>query len=909
VSDAQNEGVVQGGRTVHTLDGRGFIRDWLVSPAWSSPCDDLPAVLNAEGSPWGPGGRWMLTNGPDVAPLKARLYRLHPLLAEQDLPEIVEGGALSWTRSAGDSPSSGQWERAHTGSDGLVDWSRFCFTPEYRHALAATTLEVDQAEYRDLEVLSTGPVAVFAGGKLVLDTEEFGYMEPIRHSIRLRLESGSTRLVIATWQVAFRECRHVLAVKVQGLPVRVVLPSPTADEHASSVAEQVLEAIGVGPWAATNGTTRITGPAGSRLLVSVDGAPARPVRLDGGTAVVALRNEDAGAEVENEAEAMLGTGENELAIRVDDPRAPVRRIARTATLPALRRERPESDPATWRRELLQHVVNGGPSVARAIARNSLKPDRAVDPADLSVSLRMIRERHDCADFEAVGLVHLWHRLPEESWRAELREDVRSALTGFKYWIDQPGLDAMCYFTENHQFVWHTAELLVGELFADETFVNKGWTGRQHAEHAASLAEEWMRRKLAGGFSEFDSNAYLAIDAFALVSLLEFAASPEIRQLAEALLDKALLTLATNSWHGVHGAAHGRSYTPTLRTARFEETAPIMWLLWGVGALNQAALPATALATAGHYRLPAVISRLAHDQPEEWYGRQVYRGEYRPHHDLLSGPYLSDLRVWRTPDAMLSSVQDYRAGLPGLQEHIWGATLGSEIQVFATHPAADTISSSARPNRWAGQRILPRAHQDRDTVLVLHRIPEDDWAGSTHLWFPAALFDEWQKMGSWLAGRVGDGYVAVAAARGLSPQLTGDESWQCWWPNDGGRAYVATVGRRAVDGSFEDFVAALNEPVFGGSLREPAVTWRARDGRVLDLAWSQPFTVDGSPAGLGPDGRPETPPHLDNPACRQEFGAGRLEIEWAGEQLIIDNISGRRLVPDSGVPLALTTKEI
>jgi hypothetical protein len=121
--------------------------------------------------------------------------------------------------------------------------------------------------------------------------------------------------------------------------------------------------------------------------------------------------------------------------------------------------------------------------------------------------------------------------------------------------------------------------------------------------------------------------------------------------------------------------------------------------------------------------------------------------------------------------------------------------------------------------------------------------------------------------------------------------------------------VATVGRRAVDGSFEDFVAALNEPVFGGSLREPAVTWRARDGRVLDLAWSQPFTVDGSPAGLGPDGRPETPPHLDNPACRQEFGAGRLEIEWAGEQLIIDNIIGRRLVPDSGVPLALTTKEI
>ncbi|MEZ2391224.1 hypothetical protein AB6813_17090 [bacterium RCC_150] len=900
---------IQGGRTVHTLDGYGFIRDWLVSPAWSSRCDDLTDVLDAQGSPWGSRGRWVLTNGPDAAPLKARLYRQHPLLVEQDLPEIVEGGAISWARSAGDSPSAGQWERVHAGSDGLVDWSGFCFSPEYRHAVAATTLEVDQAEYRELEIASTGPVAVFAAGKLVLATEEFGYMEPIRHRIRLRLESGTTRLVIATWQVAFRECRHVLAVNVQGLPVRVVLPSPTADEHASRVAEQILDAIGVGPWAGLDGTTRITGPAGSRLLVSVNGAPALPVRLDGGTAVAALGTEEARAEAENEAEVMLGTGENELAISVDDPRAPVYRIARTGSLPLLRRDRPESVPAVWRRELLEHVANGGPSVARAIARNSLKPSGTIDPADLSVSLRMIRERHDCADFEAVGLVHVWRRTPEESWTSELREDVRSALTGFKYWIDQPGLDTMCYFTENHQFVWHTAELLTGELFPDATFLNTGWTGRRHAEHAASLAEEWMRRKLAGGFSEFDSNAYLAIDAFALVSLLEFAASSEIRQLAEALLDKALLTLAANSWNGVHGAAHGRSYTPTLRSARFEETAPIMWLLWGVGALNQAALPATALATADHYKLPAVISRLVHEQPEEWYGRQVYRGEYRTHNDLLSRPYQSDLRVWRTPDAMLSSVQDYRAGLPGLQEHIWGATLGSEVQVFATHPAADTISSSARPNRWAGQRILPRVHQDRDTVLVLHRIPEDDWAGTTHLWFPAALFDEWRRAGSWLAGRVGNGYVAIAAAGGFRPELTGDESWQCWWPNSDGRAYVATVGRRTADGSFKDFVEGLAEPLFGGSLHEPSVTWRARDGRVLGLAWSQAFTVDERPAGLGPDGLLEIPPHLDNPACRQEFDADRLEVAWAGEQLIIDNMSGRRLVPDSGVPLALTTKEI
>jgi hypothetical protein len=356
---------------------------------------------------------------------------------------------------------------------------------------------------------------------------------------------------------------------------------------------------------------------------------------------------------------------------------------------------------------------------------------------------------------------------------------------------------------------------------------------------------------------------------------------------------------------VHGAAHGRSYTHTLRSARFEETAPIMWLLWGYGALNDAVLPATALATAQNYSLPPVIRSLARSEPDEWNGRQVYRGEYRLHHDLLSRGYTSDLRVWRTPDAMLSSVQDYRAGLPGLQEHIWGATLGSEIQVFATHPAADTISSSARPNSWAGQLVLPRAHQDRDTVLVLHRIPEDDWVGTTHLWFPAPLFDEWRQHGPWLAGRAGDGYVAVATAGGFSPQLTGDEAWQCWWPNGAGAAYVATVGRRAVDGTFADFLTSLSEPVFDAfNPTEPSVRWTARDGRDLQLGWSQAFTIDGQPAGLGPDGRPEQPPHLESPACRQEFGADRLEVRWHGENLVIDYRAGRRLQPDSGIPTRL-----
>jgi hypothetical protein len=387
-----------------------------------------------------------------------------------------------------------------------------------------------------------------------------------------------------------------------------------------------------------------------------------------------------------------------------------------------------------------------------------------------------------------------------------------------------------------------------------------------------------------------------------VSLVEFAADPEVARLAEALLDKLLLCLAANSWRGIHGAAHGRSYTPMLRSARFEETGPIMWALWGVGALNAAVLPAAAMATARRYVLPPLIRLMAHDTRSSWEGRQVYRGRYRFEHDLLSRPYGSDLRVWRTPHAMLSSVQDYRSGLPGLQEHIWGATLGSEVQVFATHPANDVHDSSARPNAWAGQRILPRARQHRDSLLVLHAIPRGDPVGGTHLWFPVPLVDEWTTSGPWLAARAGEGFVAVAADGGLIPVGVGEEAQQTWRPRGDGRAYVATVGDRSTDGSFAEFVAALRRPTFGstagGSI---SVAWTTRDGRALALSWAGLFAVDGRALDLGSDGLPETPLHIDNPACRQAFGDERLEAALGDERLVLDLVRGVRLEPPSGVP--------
>ncbi|MEY3752162.1 MAG: hypothetical protein RIR75_9, partial [Actinomycetota bacterium] len=508
-------------------------------------------------------------------------------------------------------------------------------------------------------------------------------------------------------------------------------------------------------------------------------------------------------------------------------------------------------------------------------------------------LSMITSRADCADFEAVGLVHILNRFPEKMWEEGLREEVKVALISFKYWIEQPGLDAMCYFTENHQFVWHTAEHLIGAFFEKENFTNAKLKGSEHSEHGREMALEWLKRKLEGGFSEYDSNAYLAIDTLALVSLIEYSPNKEIRQYSEALLDKLMLSLASNSWRGIHGAAHGRSYTTTLRSSRFEETAPIMWALWGMGALNLAVLPVTTLITSKKYVLPPLIIKVAHSLSKIWRGRQVYRGKYRFTSDLLERPYASDLHVWRTGAGMLSSVQDYRAGLPGLQEHVWGATLSTEVQVFASYPAAFSHATSVRPNAWAGHLVLPRVRQYENVALAIYALNDQVLPDFTHLWFPTPWMNEFVQKGSWIAGRVGDGYIAVATPGGFTPLKSGDTAHQEWIPNGNGALYVTILGDKKEYKDFKTFVRKLNEPTFDE--KNLSISWKHK--KRFDLSWSGPFHVDGKSEQLVA-GLPEVPPRLDNPAVTLKADGDILDATFGKEKLKIDVVKGKRIEPKS-----------
>ena len=63
-------------------------------------------------------------------------------------------------------------------------------------------------------------------------------------------------------------------------------------------------------------------------------------------------------------------------------------------------------------------------------------------------------------------------------------------------------------------------------------------------------------------------------------------------------------------------------------------------------------------------------------------------------------------------------------------------------------------------------------QWRDALIALYRLPDDDWMGLTHAYFPAHAFDTYMIRDGWAFAQKGDGYLALTAARGMNFVRTG-----------------------------------------------------------------------------------------------------------------------------------------
>ncbi len=267
---------------------------------------------------------------------------------------------------------------------------------------------------------------------------------------------------------------------------------------------------------------------------------------------------------------------------------------------------------------LQHMLNNPAPANTKPAWHELARLAAGGQAHSGVfeaAFDFIDQRKDCADFVLHGILRLLYQFGPSAKAAlevryplpeEIFQRARLTVLRFKYFPNEPGTDSLCTWTENHYILYTSAAYLAGQLYPQETFSNSGENGAQKMALNRGRVLRWLDLRFYTGFSEWLSHVYYDEDMTALLSLVDFAQDEVIRSKARMVLDLLLFDLAINSFKGVFGSTHGRSYENTKKWASNEGTSDTGKLVFGQGVFSGFDNMSAVAFALSDYQVPAVL---------------------------------------------------------------------------------------------------------------------------------------------------------------------------------------------------------------------------------------------------------------------------------------------------------------
>lgn len=196
--------------------------------------------------------------------------------------------------------------------------------------------------------------------------------------------------------------------------------------------------------------------------------------------------------------------------------------------------------------------------ARTFAALAAVKGGPIDEAAVRSLLSFIDERRDRADFRMLALLKLWLTRADD-FPEDLATATRRTILGFKYWIDEPGSDPMCFWSENHQALFSVCEYLAGSAFPAQVFSNDKATGSEHRHRAELRLHRWLWQRFTYGFSEWLSPSYYEQDVAALTVLVDHAGDEHLADRATMVLDLLLLDMAMHRFEGHFVASSGRCH--------------------------------------------------------------------------------------------------------------------------------------------------------------------------------------------------------------------------------------------------------------------------------------------------------------------------------------------------------------
>jgi len=234
----------------------------------------------------------------------------------------------------------------------------------------------------------------------------------------------------------------------------------------------------------------------------------------------------------------------------------------------------------------------------------------IDWSGLDATLEFIQNEYDCSDFRLVNLIRILYEA-DEHIPAAYKEKIEEVLLHFRYWWDEPGQNSMCYWSENHQILFISAEYLAGQLYPDTLFPNSGLSGKQHMEKARKRAMDWLEMRWNYGFTEFNSGVYYKEDIGALINIIDFAGDEELVKKSQIILDLLFYDVAVQNIQGMFVSASGRAYSRNRIGGPDASLGGLTHYYWGNGKEIGPGMM-HGLMTSEKYSLPPVLAEIARD---------------------------------------------------------------------------------------------------------------------------------------------------------------------------------------------------------------------------------------------------------------------------------------------------------
>lgn len=244
---------------------------------------------------------------------------------------------------------------------------------------------------------------------------------------------------------------------------------------------------------------------------------------------------------------------------------------------------------------------------------ALSRGERIDESGILKLCSFVDSREDCADFRMASLIRILYQF-RDLISPETVEVLKQSILSFKYWMDEPGDDSMCIWSENHQILFASCEYLAGQMYPHEIFPNNGMTGQQRMEHSAPRILKWMQDRWDWGIIEWHSNVYYEEDLPALCNLIDFAADSDIVEKTTLALDLFLADIAMHSWKGCFNVSSGRCYERQKMSPMGADTLQITESIWGWGNIKEydySTLSAHFLLLR-NYEVPPVIRKIGED---------------------------------------------------------------------------------------------------------------------------------------------------------------------------------------------------------------------------------------------------------------------------------------------------------